>query len=420
MVRSNSNFDMVGVPFEFCKEVSDRLSPQSGSRQISTWFLSVAFHKMPRQYGRLEQSGDGYSDDGFDQEGSHGYSGGFTQASSTPKHTSSRQSLSAKQQQSPSHDEYEDSKFEEPAPQGPSEWAKQALPDADTIQTLQEQLRRRRLGSGGQPEDEPTMHPRAGRHTVHRGRSSLVSINIDFAGKSIPSQILPSDTALESAAYQRACQVARDARGQAAAPPSPVQRPASAGVATSQQYIDRLSAPKWHPEGWGTAQASLVPQLRAARKLFPFKPSIPKASRRLAARTSNGAPFLERLEQHERERLNRLATQRATIAATGAAGGGVQEGKGPKSKWSAASWQRVQQQQEERKRKIRAQWEALYGDMGRPLTRWTDTDQRAAAPPVAWEEVKEDFLARMDDAAASKHELREALAEKGRSQRSRY
>ena len=80
----------------------------------------------------------------------------------------------------------------------------------------------------------------------------------------------------------------------------------------------------------------------------------------------------------------------------------------------------MRQQQEERQRKIAAQREALYGDLGRPLTRWTDTDERAAAPPVAWDEVKDDFLARMDEAAASKHELREALADTVAGIRRRY
>ncbi len=371
---------------------------------------------MPKPYSDTDQSGDGYSDDGFDQDASRGGPGA---QSSSPYRSSSRHSLASQHQ---SHDEYEDSKFEEPTPQGPSEWAKRALPDADTVQSLQEQLRRRRLNSGGEPERPKTAHPRAGGHTVRRSRSSLISINTDFAGSSIPSDHIPPDTDLSSAAYQQACAVARQARSQAAASRRrPVSATASAKRQVNQEYFDRLSAPKWHPEGWGTAQAALVPAIRASRKLFPFKPTIPKASKRLAAKTTNGAPFLERLEQHERERLNRLATQKATIAATsgGGGGGGGDKPKQGGSKWTEDSWAKVKRQQEERQRKIEAQREALYGDLGRPLTRWTDTDQRAPAPPVAWEEVRDDFLARMDEAAASKHELREALAEKGRTQRSR-
>ena len=379
---------------------------------------------MPKPYSAVDQSGDAYSDDGFDQEASRGLGSSANHASSTPHHASSRHSLASQHQ---SHDEYEDSKFDEPEPPGPSKWAQEALPDEDTIQSLKSLLQQRRLGGSGGPQAEKqqqqhTAHPRAGSHTVRRGRNSLAAINTDYAGSSVPSHHVPPDTSLESAAYQRACQVARAAREGAPpatrdAPPSPVRRPASARRSTDQAYMDRLSAPKWHPEGWGTAQAALVPQVRASRKQFPFKPTIPKASRILAARTTNGAPFLERLEQHERERLSRLATQKATIEAT--SGGGAKGGKGG-SQWSDASWQRVRQQQDERRRKIDAQREALYGDMGRPLTRWGEGNQRAPAPPVAWDEVKDDFLARMDDAAASRHELREELAEKGRVQRSGY
>jgi hypothetical protein len=98
------------------------------------------------------------------------------------------------------------------------------LPSAETIQALQEQLRRRRrLHSTAVSAVSCVVHPQAGNHTVRRGQSSLARINTDYSGHSVPNHQQVEDTHMHSAALQQARAIARAARGSPAPrPPSPV------------------------------------------------------------------------------------------------------------------------------------------------------------------------------------------------------